>query len=81
MISRRWLRLLSLDLRRSWRRLAVAGGWVARGVATLVFLLSLALGLRATLLDDVLPLDRLEVAAEAANLDLLGLRFGIGSDT
>ncbi len=77
----RLTRLIAFDLRRSWRRLAAAGVGVAMGVAALVFLLGLALGLRSTLLNDVLPLDRLEVAAEAANLDLLGLRFGIGSDT
>jgi len=78
---RRFARLVALDLRRSRRRLAAAGIGVAMGVAALVFLLGLALGLRSTLLQRVLPLDRLEVAAEAKNLDLLGLRFGLGSDT
>ena len=81
MTARRLARLVALDFRRSWRRLAAAGVGVAMGVAALVFLMGLAFGLRSTLLDDVLPLDRLEVAAEATNLDLLGLRFGLGTDT
>ena len=81
MTLRRFARLVALDLRRSRRRLAAAGIGVAMGVAALVFLLGLAFGLRSTLLHRVLPLDRLEVAAEAKNLDLLGLRFGLGSDT
>ncbi len=81
MILRRLARLVALDFRRSWRRLAAAGIGVAMGVTALVFLVGLALGLKSTLLDDVLPLDRLEVAAEATNLDLLGFRFGLGSDT
>jgi ABC-type lipoprotein release transport system permease subunit len=75
------LRLLVLDLRRSGLRLAASGCGVAVAVATLVFLTSLLLGLRSTLLNDVLPLNRLEVAAEGRSLGLLGVRFDLGGDT
>ncbi|HOC43529.1 MAG TPA: ABC transporter permease [Thermoanaerobaculales bacterium] len=75
------LRLALLELRRGWRRLAAAGIGIALAVASLVFLLALGLGLRATLLGEVLPLDRLEVAREATSLDLFGVRLPLGGDT
>jgi len=59
----------------------LAGLGIALAVAALVFLLALALGLRSTLLDEVLPLDRLEVAAKAKTLNLMVVRLGLGSDT
>ena len=75
------LRLLRLELRRGWRRLATAGVGIALAVASLVFLFALGFGLRATLLGDVFPLDRLEVAKEASSLDLFGVRLPLGGDT
>jgi len=75
------LRLARLELRRGWRRLAAAGIGIVLAVASLVFLFSLGLGLRATLLGEVFPLDRLEVAKEASSLDLLGVRLPLGGDT
>jgi hypothetical protein len=75
------LRLAALELRRSWRRLAAAGAGIALAVASLVFLLALGLGLRATVLGELFPLDRLEVAREASGLDLFGVRLPLGGDT
>ncbi len=75
------VRLLGLDLRRNRGRLVASGAGVAVAVATLVFLVALALGMRSTLLEDVLPLDRLEVAAEGSSLGLLGFRIDLGGDT
>jgi len=75
------IQLVGLDFRRSWKRLAVAGTGITLAVAALVFLMSLALGLRTTLLEDVLPLDRLEVAAKSKNLNLMIVRLGLGPDT
>lgn len=75
------LRLAALELRRSWRRLATAGAGITLAVASLVFLFALGLGLRATLLGELFPLDRLEVAREAGGLDLFGVRLPLGGDT
>lgn len=75
------LRLASLELRRSWRRLAAAGAGIALAVASLVFLFALGLGLRATVLGELFPLDRLEVAREASGFDLFGVRLPLGGDT
>lgn len=75
------LRLAALEARRSWRRLAGAGAGIALAVASLAFLVALGLGLRASLLGELFPLDRLEVAREAASLDLLGVRLPLGGDT
>ncbi len=77
----RLARLLHLDLRRSRARLAASGVGIAVAVATLVFLVALALGLRSTLVNDLLPLDRLEVAAEGKSLGVLAFRIDLGGDT
>jgi hypothetical protein len=77
----RAIRLARVDVRRSWRRLAGAAGAIALAVAALVFLLALGLGVRRTLLGDVFPLDRLEVAAEGRSLDLFAVRLPLGGDT
>lgn len=75
------LRLAALELRRSWRRLAAAGAGIALAVASLIFLFALGLGLRATVLGELFPLDRLEVAREASGLDLFGVRLPLGGDS
>jgi hypothetical protein len=59
----------------------VAGFGVAGAVGALVFLIGLAVAVRSTLVDEVFPLDRLEVSAKAKSLDLSVLRLGFGSDT
>ena len=43
--------------------------------------MALGLGVRSTLLGDVFPLDRLEVAAEGRSLDLLAIQLPLGGDT
>jgi hypothetical protein len=73
--------LAVLDLRRQAGHLAAAAVGVAVALAGLVFFLALALGVRQVLLGEVFPIDRFEVAPESRNLDLLALRFALGSDT
>ncbi len=80
MIGARALRLVALDLRRQAGRLAAAGVGVTVAVAALVFFLALALGVRAVLLGEVFPVDRVEVAPVSRSLDLLALRFELGAD-
>jgi hypothetical protein len=75
------MRLARIELRRGWRRLAAAGLGIALAVASLVFLFAFGLGLRSTLLGEVFPLDRLEVAREAKSLDLFAVRVPFGGDT
>lgn len=81
MIPSRLARLIALDLRRGLGRLAVSAAGVAVGVATLVFLVALALGLRSTLIGELFRLDRLEVAAEGSSVGLLAFRIDLGGDT
>lgn len=81
MSAGRAVRLARIDARRSWRRLAAAAAAIALAVAALVFLLALGLGIRRTLLGEVFPLDRLEVAAEGRSLDLFAIRLPLGGDT
>jgi ABC-type lipoprotein release transport system permease subunit len=70
-----------IDLRRQARHLAGAAFGVVVSVAGLVFFLALAMGVREVLLGEVFPVDRIEVAPRSRNVDLLALRFALGSDT
>jgi hypothetical protein len=74
-------RVIAVDLRRHRRHLIAASVGVVVGVAALVFLLGLALGLRQVLLGEVLPVDRVEVSPASADFDVLALRFQLGADT
>ena len=69
------------DLNRHWRHLAAGGAGIAVSVAALVFFLSLGLGIRHTLLDDVFRTDRFEVLREGADLNLLAISLELGKDT
>lgn len=81
-MSRRGLiRLVGVELRRHFGRLIVGGVGVVLGIAALVFFLGLMLGIRQVVLGDVFPLDRFEVEPRVRNLDVLILRFALGSDT
>jgi hypothetical protein len=74
-------RLIATDLGRHGRRLVASSLAVVIGVATMVLLVALALGLRGVLLGEVFPVDRVEVAPASRSLDLLALRFELGRET
>ena len=73
-------RLVGRDLRRNKGALSTAGFGILAGTAALVFFLSLGLGVRAVLLGDVFPLDKIELEPQQdADPGLLSLVFGGGS--
>ncbi len=74
-------RVVRMDLRRHGRELGASSVSIGLAVAGLVFFLALALGVRAVLLGDVFPVDRLDVAPAGRSLDILALRFQLGADT
>lgn len=81
-MSRRGVaRLVGVELRRHLGRLVVGGAGVVLGIAALVFSMGLVLGIRNVVLGEVFPIDRIEVEPRSRNLDLLMLRFALGSDT
>ena len=70
-------RLVSRDLRRTRGALSTAGFGILAGTAALVFFLSLGLGVRAVLLGDVFPLDKIELEPKGgADPGLLALVLG-----
>jgi ABC-type lipoprotein release transport system permease subunit len=75
------VRLVGVELRRHAGRLILGGAGVVVGIAALVFFLGLAMGIRQVVLGDLFPLDRLEVEPRVRDLDVLMLRFALGSDT
>jgi len=67
-------------LRRNRGALSTAGFGILAGTAALVFFLSLGLGVRAVLLGDVFPLDKIELEPkQRADPGLLSLALGGGS--
>jgi ABC-type lipoprotein release transport system permease subunit len=70
--------LVGRDLRRSMRTFWVAALGIAAGVATLVFFLGLAAGMRAVVFGKILPLDQVEVIPPESSvgsvLSMLGAR-------
>ena len=73
-------RLVGQDVRRTRGALATAGFGIVAGTAALVFFLSLGLGVRAVLLGDVFPLDKIELEPKkGADPGLLALVLGGGS--
>ena len=81
MTGRGLLRSLGDDLARHWRHVVTGGVGVAVSVAALVFFLALGLGLRDGLLEEVFPVDRIEVDRAASDLNLLALKIELGKDT
>lgn len=69
------------DLRRHWRHVGAGGLGIAVSVAALVFFLALGLGVREVLLDEVFPIDRIEVHRPSTDLNLLALKLEFGKDT
>jgi len=73
------VRLVRRDLSRARRALSGSAFGIAAGTATLVFFLALGLGVRAVLLGEVFPLDRIELEPpKAKDPGLLGLLLGGG---
>ena len=74
-------RLVRRDLARARRALAGSAFGIAAGTATLVFFLALGLGVRAVLLGEVFPIDRIELEPpKAKDPGLLGLLLGGDSE-
>ncbi len=69
------------DLRRHWRHVGAGGLGIAVSVAALVFFLALGLGVREVLLDEVFPIDRIEVHRPSTDLNLLAIKLEFGKDT
>ncbi len=73
------VRLVRRDLTRARRALAGSAFGITAGTATLVFFLALGLGVRAVLLGEVFPIDRIELEPpKAKDPGLLGLLLGGG---
>ena len=68
------------DLRRSKRDFAMASIGIIVGIAAFVFFLSLGLGVRAVVLGEIFPLDKIEVVPRSLDIDLGPLRMGVGKD-
>jgi hypothetical protein len=69
------------DLRRHWRHVGAGGLGIAMSIAALVFFFALGLGVRNVLLDEVFPIDRIEVHRPGTDLNLLALKLELGKDT
>ena len=81
MRARELSRLVMRDLRRTRGALATAGFGILVGTAALVFFLSLGVGVRAVLLGDVFPLDKLELEPrQGSDPGLLALMLGGGQE-
>ncbi|MDC0742696.1 ABC transporter permease [Polyangium mundeleinium] len=75
------VRLVRRDLARARRALAGSAFGITAGTATLVFFLALGLGVRAVLLGEVFPIDRIELEPpKAKDPGLLGLLLGGGGE-
>jgi len=81
MTARGLFRSVRDDLKRHWRHMAVGGLGIAASVAALVFFLALGLGVRGVLLDEVFPVDRIEVERVSTDINLLALKIELGKDT
>ncbi len=72
-----WADLVGRDLRRSLRSFSVAAAGIVAGVATLAFFLGLSAGMRAVVLGQIFPIDRVEVIPpESAVGSVLGSLLG-----
>jgi putative ABC transport system permease protein len=72
-----WAELVGRDLRRSLRSFSVAAAGIVAGVATLAFFLGLSAGMRAVVLGQIFPIDRVEVIPpESAVGSVLGSLLG-----
>jgi hypothetical protein len=76
----RLLRTVAGEAWRNRRDLVLASTGIVIGAAAFTFLLGLGAGVRHVVLGKIFPLDQLEVVPRALNLDIMALRFGIGSD-
>jgi len=74
-------RVIVGDLRRNLRHLALASAGIVLGIGTFVFLLSLGEGVKAVMLGEIFPIDRIEVAPNRMKIDLWALRLGVGAET
>ena len=69
------------DLRRSARHFTLASIGVVVGIAAFAFFLSLGSGVRAVVLGEIFPLDKLEIVPRATDIDLGPVRLGTRKDT
>jgi ABC-type lipoprotein release transport system permease subunit len=74
-------RLIRSDLSRARGALVTSGFGIAAGTAALAFFLALGLGVRAVLLGEVFPIDRIELEPpKGSDPGLLGGLLGVGSE-
>jgi hypothetical protein len=76
----RLLRTVAGEVWRNRHDLVLASIGIVIGAAAFTYLLGLGAGVRQVVLGKIFPLDQLEVVPRTLNLDLMALRFGIGSD-
>jgi len=74
-------RSLADDLRRHAKHVVAGGLGITVSIAALIFFLALGLGVRAVLLGEVFPVDRIEVHRPSTDLNLLAIQIELGSDT
>lgn len=81
MRSQRLASIVGGNLRRSRNHFLLASVGVVVGIATFAFFIALGLGVRKVVLGKIFPLDKIEVAPEAVNVNMGPLRMGLGNDT
>jgi hypothetical protein len=81
MTGRGLVRSVRDDLRRHWRHLFAGAVGITFSIAALAYFLALGLGIRAVLLGEVFPVDRIEVHRTSTDLNLLAIKLELGSDT
>ncbi len=74
-------RVIRADLRRNFRHFALASIGIIVGIAAFTFFLALGLGVRAVVLGEIFPLDKLEVVARTTEIGLGPVALGVGNDT
>lgn len=80
MRSKRLAAIVAANLYRSRNHFMLASVGVVVGIATFAFFISLGLGVRAVVLGEIFPLDKIEVVPKAMDLNLGPVRMGLGKD-
>jgi len=68
------------DLRRNRRHFLLSSIGIVVGIAAFAFFLALGVGVKAVVLGEIFPLDKLEVVPKVMDLDVGPLRMGMGND-
>lgn len=68
------------DLRRNRKHFLLSSVGIVVGIAAFAFFLSLGVGVRAVVLGEIFPLDKLEVVPKVMDFDVGPLRMGMGKE-